>query len=129
MLSFLSPITPTSTLRQSIPASYLTIYVSGHFDLDIYIDINGQWVSGDRASRIVWDLEKHQLAEEGKGLKTWKVKREEEVLFSEIADRAEWGTLYFSAPSVCRPNQEQKYAIDSNAFHRMHVMRLEYQVY
>ena len=106
MLSFLSPITPTSTLRQSIPASYLTVYVRGHFDVDIYVDINGQWVSGDRGSRIVWELEKHQLAE-GKGLKTWKVKREEELLLSEIADRAEWGTLYFSAPSVGQLNQEQ----------------------
>lgn len=106
MLSFLSPITPTSTLRQSIPASYLTVYVRGHFDVDIYVDINGQWVSGDRGSRIVWELEKHQFAE-GKGLKTWKVKREEELLLSEIADRAEWGTLYFSAPSVRQLNQEQ----------------------
>ncbi|KAL6720327.1 hypothetical protein ACLMJK_002248 [Lecanora helva] len=101
VLSFLSPITPTSTLRQSIPASYLTVYVRGHFDVDIYVDINGQWVSGDRGARINWDLEKTQLAE-SKGLNTWKVTREEEMLFSEIADRAEWGTLYFSAPSDAR---------------------------
>ena len=68
--------------------------------------MNGQWVSGDRGSHIVWELEEHQLSED-KYINTWKVKREEELLFSEIADRAEWGTFYFSAPSVRRINQEQ----------------------
>lgn len=101
VLSFLSPITPTSTLRQSIPASYLTVHVHGHFDVDIYVDINGQWVSGDRASPIVWELEKHHLPK-GKSLNTWKVKRKNELFLSEIFDRAEWGTLHFSAPSDAR---------------------------
>ena len=58
--------------------------------------MNGQWVSGDRGSHIVWELEEQQLSED-KYINTWKVKREEELLFSEIADRAEWGTFYFSA--------------------------------
>ena len=49
VLSFLSPITPTSTLRQSIPASYVNVYVNGNVDVNVYIDLNGQWVSGDRA--------------------------------------------------------------------------------
>ena len=77
----------------------MTVHVSGGFDVDIYVDINGQWASGDRGSQIMWEFEEHQLAK-GKGLKTWKVKRQTEMLFSEIADRAEWGTLYFSAPWV-----------------------------
>src|SRR4051812_39521907 len=47
-LSFLSPITPTSTVRQSIPAAYVSVHVEGTADVDIYIDLNGQWVSGDR---------------------------------------------------------------------------------
>lgn len=46
VLSFLSPITPTSTLRQSIPASYLSIHVKGSFDLDIYVDVNGEKARG-----------------------------------------------------------------------------------
>ena len=99
-------------MRQSIPATYLNIYVRGNSDIDIYVDVNGQWVSGDRSSNIVWDLEKYELAE-GKGLKTWKVEREEELLFSEIADRAEWGTLYFSAPSVREPWLEYNAPINS----------------
>ena len=77
----------------------MNVYVSGHFDVDIYIDINGQWASGDRGSQIVWDLAEQNLAE-GKGLKTWKIRRETELLLSEVRDQAEWGALHFSAPWV-----------------------------
>ncbi|KAK4554841.1 hypothetical protein LTR86_007989 [Recurvomyces mirabilis] len=97
-LSFLSPITPTSTLRQSIPASYLTVHVKGSFDIDIYIDVNGQWVSGNRGSEIEWALSETDY-EDAKKLKTWKVKRRVEQLFTEWNDQAEWGTLHFTAPA------------------------------
>jgi len=96
-ISFLSPITPTSTLRQSIPASYLSVHAEGEFDISIYIDINGQWVSGDRANKIDWEL--HQdVFEKGGGLKTFKFQRQTEQLFTEHFDRSEWGSLYFTAP-------------------------------
>ena len=95
-LSFLSPITPTSTVRQSIPAAYLTVHVSGNTTVGIYIDVNGQWVSGDRGNDIVWGLDGHQ------DIKTWRVTRAVEQLFTEYRDRAEWGSLYFSGPSVGR---------------------------
>lgn len=98
VLSFLSPVTPSSTLRQSIPASYLSIHVTGGFDVDIYIDLNGQWVSGDRGSEIVWDLENAESNE----LKSWIVKRKDELVFAEFNDRAEWGTLKFTGPSDVR---------------------------
>lgn len=101
ILSFLSPITPTSTARQSIPASYVTVYVKGNLNVDIYADVNGQWVSGDRGSRIVWDLDQSITTASKKSLKTWKIKRELEAAFTEIRDRSEWGTLAFTAPSVC----------------------------
>ncbi|KAH0843775.1 hypothetical protein AYO21_07913 [Fonsecaea monophora] len=101
-ISFLSPITPTSTVRQSIPASYVTVYVSGNVPVDIYIDVNGQWVSGDRGSKIVWGLDHTALEGISKGFKTWKVQRAVQQLFTEFQDRAEWGTLYFSAPSDVR---------------------------
>lgn len=38
------------------------------------------------------------LSKKYQGLKTWKVKRETEQMFTETKDQAEWGTLYFSAP-------------------------------
>lgn len=100
-LSFLSPITPTSTLRQSIPASYLTVTARGTKDVNVYIDMNGQWVSGDRGSRVVWNFD-HLLTQnsQGKGLKKFEVRRETELLLSEIRDRAEWGSLHFIGPEV-----------------------------
>lgn len=96
VLSFLSPVTPSSTLRQSIPASYLSIHVTGSFDIDIYVDLNGQWVSGDRGSEIVWELENAETEK----LKSWVVKRKDELVFAEWNDRAEWGSLRFTGPSV-----------------------------
>ncbi|KAL8895916.1 MAG: hypothetical protein Q9192_003377 [Flavoplaca navasiana] len=101
-LSFLSPITPTSTLRQSIPASYMTVHVKGSFDVNLYVDLNGQWVSGNRRSQIVWDLAHQQLGKSDKGLKTWQIRRETELLLSEERDQAEWGTLHFTGPSDLR---------------------------
>ncbi|KAF2101273.1 DUF1793-domain-containing protein [Rhizodiscina lignyota] len=99
ILSFLSPITPTSTLRQSIPASYLTVYVKGSFNVDIYVDINGQWVSGIEKSKLEWEFAQDTSLVP---LKRWSVRRQEEKLFEETEDRAEWGTLYFTAPSNVR---------------------------
>lgn len=100
-LSFLSPITPTSTLRQAIPAAYFNFYVKGNVPVDIYVDLNGQWVSGDRGSPIMWEFTQQNFGSGRNGLKTWKVKRQTEQLLTEFLDRAEWGSLHFTAPLVC----------------------------
>ncbi|KAI9055180.1 hypothetical protein LZ554_000144 [Drepanopeziza brunnea f. sp. 'monogermtubi'] len=104
ILSFLSPVTPTSTLRQSIPASYLQVHVTGNFEIEFYIDLNGLWVSANRGNEIVWELSQSPgSAATGQGpLKTWKVKRKVEQLLTEDADRAEWGTLHFTGPADVR---------------------------
>ncbi|CAK7264107.1 hypothetical protein SEPCBS119000_000830 [Sporothrix epigloea] len=108
-LSFLSPITPSSTFRQSIPAAYLNVVVDGDFDIDIYLDLNGEWVSGNRDNRIKWDLltaeskrrkTSQTVASTVAAIKTWTLSRVEEQLFTEFADRAEWGSLYFTAPET-----------------------------
>ncbi|CAE7013578.1 hypothetical protein P3342_003799 [Pyrenophora teres f. teres] len=97
-LSFLSPITPTSTLRQTIPAAYLSIHVEGTFDVDIYVDVNGQWVSGKRESLIEWGLFQHVAPGVNERLKTWQVKRQVQQLFTETNDQPEWGQLHFTGP-------------------------------
>ncbi|EPE35110.1 hypothetical protein GLAREA_10806 [Glarea lozoyensis ATCC 20868] len=102
VVSFLSPITPTSTLRQSIPASYITVSVNGKADIDIYIDLNGLWVSANRGNTIQWEMSQTPHEEREKkhpSLQTWKIKRQIEQLLTEDADRAEWGTLHFSGPA------------------------------
>ncbi|KAH9861248.1 hypothetical protein IAQ61_010985 [Plenodomus lingam] len=98
-LSFHSPITPTSTLRQAIPAAYLSIHVQGSFDVSLYVDMNGQWVSGKRDSLIEWDMNEQATAQ---GLKTWSVKRQVEQIFTETNDQAEWGQLHFTGPADAR---------------------------
>lgn len=101
ILSFLSPITPTSTLRQAIPASYITVHVSGGFHVDIYIDLNGLWVSANRGNTVEWYFSHTESVDSIKKepLKTWKMRRQVEQLLTEDADRAEWGTLQLTGPS------------------------------
>ncbi|KAK5685018.1 hypothetical protein LTS10_003093 [Elasticomyces elasticus] len=87
----------------SIPASYLSVHVKGKVDIDIYIDINGQWVSGNRGSEIEWSLTQSQPKSTSKStspsLKTWQIHRRQQLLFTEEHDQAEWGTLHFTGPS------------------------------
>ncbi|KAK3359700.1 hypothetical protein B0T25DRAFT_533659 [Lasiosphaeria hispida] len=100
-LSFLSPITPSSTLRQSIPAAYLTVFAEGCFDVSVYTDLNGEWVSGNRGNEIKWELHEPagKRSASSPAIKTWKVSRKNAQLLTEFADHAEWGTLHFSAPA------------------------------
>lgn len=99
-VSFLSPITPTSTLRQSIPASYVTVHVHGDVDVNIYMDLDGRWVSGDLGSQIIWKFDNLNFENSKASLRRWQVQRGTELLFSEIRDRGEWGTLHFTGPAV-----------------------------
>ncbi|PYH76715.1 putative glutaminase [Aspergillus uvarum CBS 121591] len=98
-VSFLSPITPTSTLRQSIPASYVSVHVHGNASINVYMDINGRWVSGDTGSQLTWQYDGYSSEESKPTLRRWRVRRESELLLSEIRDRAEWGTLHFTGPA------------------------------
>lgn len=41
-LVFSSPITPDSTERQALPASYLEVVVTGSVDVSVYVDLNGR---------------------------------------------------------------------------------------
>lgn len=79
--------------------------VKGDVDIDIYIDINGLWVSGDRGSDIEWSFSNNEGPQGLDGstlLKTWKIKRRVEQFLTEFNDRAEWGTLHFSGPADVR---------------------------
>lgn len=102
-VSFLSPTTPTSTLRQSIPASYVTIDVHGDVDVSVYMDMDGRWLSGDTGSQIIWEwdtLNAEDKTDKRPNLQRWQIRRTTELLLTEIRDRAEWGTLHFIAPAV-----------------------------
>ncbi|KAI0377416.1 DUF1793-domain-containing protein [Hypomontagnella monticulosa] len=99
-LSFLSPITPTSTFRQSLPAGYLTCIVEGSTDVSLYMDINGEWASGNRDNKIEWRLSKSAKSDSVRTpIKTWSITRRHEQLLTEFWDHAEWGTIHISAPA------------------------------
>lgn len=107
-LYFSSPITGDSVMRQSLPASYLEVKVSGGGDVDIYVDVNGSkfpassnpravanltvWATHDRRAVIKWDYKKPWSSK----LQSWAVSRQTQMLFTEDRDRAEWGTLFFT---------------------------------
>lgn len=101
-LSFLSPITPTSTLRQSLPASYMAVYLDGILDVNIYTDVSGEWVSGLEDSAIEWQLQETSANDGSRPTKSWSVSRTTQLLFTETSDKAEWGTLHFTAPRAAR---------------------------
>ncbi|KAL9056808.1 MAG: hypothetical protein Q9162_002679 [Coniocarpon cinnabarinum] len=96
-VSFLSPITPSSSLRQSIPASYINVEAKGSFDVALYMDVNGDFVSGDPSHHISWYLQTVEFDENG-ALWTWQIQRRFEEPFVEYYDRSEWGRLHFTGP-------------------------------
>ncbi|KAI1864916.1 uncharacterized protein JN550_008736 [Neoarthrinium moseri] len=112
-LSFMSPITPTSTFRQALPASYMTFFVEGNLDISLFIDINGEWVSGNRHNEIAWSLEKPEVSERSgfTPLKIWKISRQYQQHLTEFDDQAEWGTLYFTAPADVEHQSGEIYSV------------------
>lgn len=128
-VSFLSPITPTSTLRQSIPASYVTIDVQGEIDVSVYMDVDGRWLTGDYDSQIRWDwdtLNAEDQKDKKPSLQRWQIRRTTELLLSEIRDRAEWGTLHFTGPAVSAVHW--LLCTNTDRLHRMLAMNQERQM-
>jgi hypothetical protein len=68
--------------------------------VNIYVDVNGHWVSGKPESVIEWGLVEQRGSTEG--LKTWKFGRQVEQLFTETDDQSEWGQLHFTGPASAR---------------------------
>lgn len=76
--------------------------MSGNLDVNIYVDVNGQWVSGKRESLIEWSLIEQEAPGTVEGLKTWRVRRQVEQLFIETDDQPEWGQLHFTGSAEAR---------------------------
>ena len=73
----------------------MTVEVSGDFDINVYLDINGLWTSSDRGNTIEWAFSH----ESKQGLKAFKAQRAVEQIFTENQDRAEWGSIHFIGPA------------------------------
>lgn len=80
----------------------MIVFVVGCDDLDLYMDVNGEWVMGNRDNILWWEMFEFFFGEEKGikngikiGIKIWKVRREREELLIEFGDWVEWGILYF----------------------------------
>jgi len=62
------------------------------------MDVNGLWVTGDSDASITWS-KTNIIFEDAPKLQTWRIQRKEELSFTEVEDRAEWGRLLFSGPT------------------------------
>ncbi|KAJ5342586.1 hypothetical protein N7541_011710 [Penicillium brevicompactum] len=93
-LDFLSPVSPSNYLRQSLPFSYLTVHVSesrGH-NIQVYSDIDARWTG--RESRSLCDFEAVD------GLAIYSLRVEDAALYEEADDMALWGSaILASRPS------------------------------
>lgn len=108
--TFLSPIYPQDQKRASIIASYVqteaTSVDGATHDVQLYMDVSGgkfkisgalpnladnciEWASGAEDTLIKWDYEDNSIA-------SHTFERQTPLDFSEINDRAEWGTWYWS---------------------------------
>ncbi|KAH9020011.1 hypothetical protein EDB85DRAFT_2153324 [Lactarius pseudohatsudake] len=97
-LTFLNPIEPGDWVKQSIPFSYLALTAKSLdgavHNVQVYSDISGEWNSGDRSHVIRWsetstsDVVYHT------------VNLQNPVVFNEINNQAEWGSVYYAMKSA-----------------------------
>ncbi|MFS4092231.1 glutaminase domain-containing protein [Streptomyces sp. AF1A] len=99
-LTFLSPVEPGDLRRQSMPLSYVIADVrssdGGAHDVSLYLDISGEWASGDSGTKIRWSQQ--QLSGSGGTTATsLSFAADNPGVLEENGDMASWGTVVWSA--------------------------------
>jgi Domain of unknown function (DUF5127)/Domain of unknown function (DUF4965)/Domain of unknown function (DUF1793)/Domain of unknown function (DUF4964) len=96
-VTFLSPVSPGDLRRQSQPLSYITASarsIDGQTHrLSVYVDISGEWASGDAGHMITWDQRSDA------GILSLSYEQTAPRQLGENADTAEWGTIVLSSPA------------------------------
>jgi hypothetical protein len=94
-VTFLSPVTPGDLKRQSQPLSYVSVSARAtdgkSHRVGVYVDISGEWASGDSGKLITWDQETTA------GAVSLSYHQTQPHVLGENADTAEWGTVTLSA--------------------------------
>ncbi|KAH9000737.1 hypothetical protein EDB86DRAFT_2802105 [Lactarius hatsudake] len=97
-LTFLNPIEPGDWVKQSIPFSYLALTAKSLdgavHNVQVYSDISGEWNSGDRSHVIRWS------ATSTSDVVYHTVNLQNPVVFNEINNQAEWGSVYYAMKSA-----------------------------
>ena len=108
-VTFLSPLTPDDLQRQSLMFSYMNVEVASldgaEHDVQLYTDVSAgmftiiyvarcvltdwsaEWISGDVSATAAWDFGTAD------GIAYHRIYKQNQQLFSEINDRAEWGNF------------------------------------
>ncbi|CAH7688393.1 hypothetical protein PPACK8108_LOCUS23360 [Phakopsora pachyrhizi] len=101
--SFLSPITPADSFRQSLPLSYLSITVESADDkshqVEVYTDINGLWCADEEEEVVEWDVYDRVDDQESQRAK-WQalsMRLDNQRSFTEQNDRILQGAVWFSS--------------------------------
>ncbi|KAI0278696.1 hypothetical protein BGY98DRAFT_1186430, partial [Russula aff. rugulosa BPL654] len=93
-LTFLSPVEPGDWVKQSIPFSYMSLTANSSdgasHHVQVYSDVSGEWISGDRMQQVSW------FPEISANAVIHNVGLQKQENFTEILDQAEWGTLYYA---------------------------------
>lgn len=94
VVEFLSPVEPNDLKRQSIPMSYVTVTarsIDGQsHDVQLYLDISGEWCSGDDKQQITW------IPTHSKGMRAWTVELKNPQPLTEQKQFAAWGTIVWA---------------------------------
>ncbi|KAI7488170.1 DUF1793-domain-containing protein [Hortaea werneckii] len=100
-LDFMTPVSPTNYVRQSLPMSYLTVSVSHDAEttpsVQVYTDIDNSWISPPNTDTPTnWT---YALSAADTHILT--LTAQDQLEYSEVKDVAQWGTLaYCTRPSA-----------------------------
>jgi Glutaminase A six helical-hairpin domain/Domain of unknown function (DUF5127)/Domain of unknown function (DUF4964) len=95
---FFSPVEPGDLRRQSIPMSYILLTVQSldgrAHDVQLYMDISGEWASGDVGQVINW------APYSDASLRAWTVQLASQQPLTEQGQLAAWGTVVWATPGT-----------------------------
>ncbi|CAG2168579.1 unnamed protein product [Oppiella nova] len=95
-VNFFTPIDPTDLKRLSLPASYISVSAwsldSATHEVEVYLDITGEWTSGDSNEEVVWDMKEIKV---NKTIITGDMRLKNQKPFEENNESAQWGTVKF----------------------------------
>lgn len=108
-VTYLSPIEPSDPAKQSFPFTYISLTATTNdgqpHTVQVYSDISGEWVSGDRGDIMSWQTVPTDT------ILYHQVYLSNSLTFSEKANQAEDTMTYFAAPRT----PQMTYMADSDA--------------
>ncbi|TCD59771.1 hypothetical protein EIP91_011516 [Steccherinum ochraceum] len=100
-VTFMTPIEPDDPVKQSLPFSYIALDASSQdgqpHSVQAYLDISGEWTSGNRSNNITWQATNTDTST------AYEYQLQTMSQFQEVKDQAEDVNMYIamrSGPSV-----------------------------